>query len=179
MIIIIIIMYNNNVSVANECSSCSLIIFFFREPTWQIFAQSCSFMEISLKFQPATSRNVSSSCSTTFWFTVKGNPGEKGNFQAPATTGLRRTREKDSISYIFWIIFEFWLMTWKKLDMENCRKFLHSCSCRWVLSMQGKTKTTTCVCCSLGVSLRMCVWCRHRFFSCCGTGINGCFPGRV
>lgn len=77
------------------------VCFFFREPTWQISAQSCCFMEISLKSQQAISRNASFSCLTTFWFTVRGNPGEKCN-----------------------------LWTGKKPDMENWGKCLHSCLCR-------------------------------------------------
>lgn len=83
--------------IMSEANVLFNLCFFFREPTWQIFAQSCCFMEISLKSQQAISRNVSSSCSTTFWFTVRESPGKKINFWttiAATTTACQRRRNK-------------------------------------------------------------------------------------
>ncbi len=63
-------------------------------------------MDISLKSQRATSRNVSSSCSTTFWFTVRGSPGERGHFLdnctvATTTAYQWRQGEQESIQKSF------------------------------------------------------------------------------
>lgn len=81
-------------------------------------------MEISLKSQPATSRNVSSSSSTTFWFTARGSPGEKGSFrttaqQPPQHPVKREKEEQESIQKHY-----DWLTMGKKLDMENLTVFV-------------------------------------------------------
>lgn len=138
--------YSNNLS-----SSCpfSIFVFFFREPTWQIFAQSCCFVEISLKSQQAISRSVSSSCLTTFWFTARESPGEKGNF--------------------------YWLTAGKKLDMEKLEQ-MFTFLCRQVFSMQAKQKQQHVSALPIAVFVWMYMCYRHRFFSYCGTGISGCFP---
>lgn len=89
-----------HMSVANY-----FLIFFFRAPTWQISAQSCCFMEISLKSQQAISRNASSSCSTTSWFTVRGSPGEEGDRYPTTLKRLQACQRKHSNIFV---LADYW-----------------------------------------------------------------------